>query len=91
MLPLLLLCQDVRLGYHYDFFCDSTWNPKGQVPALLGTERHCRFPRELVVEVGKIDSGQVEKQAYTDLLVHFISPWVAGGWLFQLSCCMLHC
>lgn len=70
MLHLLLFWQDLRLGYHYDFYCDSTWNPKGQVPALLGTERHCRFPRELAVEVGKIVSGQVEKQAYTDLLVH---------------------
>lgn len=65
MLPLLLFCQHLRLGYHYDFCCDSTWNPRGQVPALLGTERRGCFPRELAVEVGKINSGQVEKQRHT--------------------------
>lgn len=51
MFPLLLFCQDLRPGYHCDFYRDSTQNPKGLVPVLLGTER-CLFPRELVAQVG---------------------------------------
>lgn len=92
MLPLLLFCQDLRLGYRYDFYCDSTWNPKGQVPAQLDTERHCLFPRELAVEVGKmIDSGQVEKQRHTLTCLSILShlDWPEGGYSSSVVVCYI--
>jgi len=91
MLPLLLFCQDLRLGCHYDFHCHSTWNPKGQVLALLDTVRHGRFPRELLVEIGEINSGQVEKQRHALTCLSILSHlgWLDGGYSSSIAACYI--